>query len=50
MRAAVIENGIVVNVIIVSSLGDFPGLVDAKQADIGDRWDGEQFSKPAEGQ
>lgn len=48
MRAAVIKNGIVVNVIEVRSLGDFPGLVDAQQADIGDVWDGEHFSKPGE--
>lgn len=47
MRAAVIENGIVVNLIEVDSLDVFPGLIDAADAAIGDLWDGSGFSWPA---
>lgn len=46
MRAAVIENGIVTNVILVESLDAFPGLVDGANAAIGDTWDGSSFSRP----
>jgi hypothetical protein len=46
MRAAVIDNGIVVNIIEVQSLDFLPGLVDAAGAGIGDRWDGAAFSAP----
>lgn len=38
MRAAVIENGVVANVIEVESLDVFPGLVDGVAASIGDFW------------
>jgi hypothetical protein len=47
MRAAVIENGVVTNVILVEALDVFPGLVDAANAAIGDTWDGSTFSTPA---
>jgi hypothetical protein len=47
MRAAVIENGVVTNVIEVESLDVFPGLVDATSAQIGDIWDGATFTAPA---
>lgn len=43
MKAAVIENGVVVNLIVVDQLGD---LVDGEGAAIGDLWDGQQFTKP----
>jgi hypothetical protein len=43
MRAAVIENGIVTNIIEVESLDFLPGLVDATGANIGDAWDGTAF-------
>jgi hypothetical protein len=46
MRAAIIENGVVANIIEADSLGVFPGLVDATGADIGDLWDGSVFTKP----
>ena len=46
MRAAVIENGKVTNIIVVESLDIFPNLVDAEGANIGDDWDGVQFVKP----
>lgn len=47
MRAAVIENGIVTNIIEVDALDVFPGLVDAAGAHIGDTWNGAAFSRPA---
>lgn len=47
MRAAVIENGTVINIIEADSLNVFPGLVDAAGAHIGDTWDGAAFSRPA---
>lgn len=47
MRAAVIQDGVVQNIIEVQSLDFMPGLVAATDAaDIGDRWDGSAFSKP----
>jgi hypothetical protein len=46
MRAAIIENGVVANIIEADNLGVFPGLVDATGADIGDLWDGSVFTKP----
>ena len=46
MRAAVIRNGIVVNIIVVESLDVLPDLVDAGDAEIGHSWDGAQFTKP----
>lgn len=47
MRAALIENGVVVNVIEVENLGLMPGLVAAGEGDICDLWDGVSFTKPA---
>ena len=44
MRAAAIENGKVVNVIEVDNLNILPNLVDGASGNIGDSWDGEQFS------
>lgn len=46
MKAHVIENGIVVNTILVESLEDRPNLIDASQGGIGDSWDGETFTSP----
>lgn len=47
MRAAVIESGIVANIIEVDALDVFPGLVSGDGAEIGDAWDGAKFSRPA---
>lgn len=44
MRAAVIEGGVVANIIEVEALDVLPGLVNAGIARIGDSWDGEQFA------
>jgi hypothetical protein len=44
MKAAVIENGKVANIIIVESLDAFPNIVDAAGASVGDLWDGIQFT------
>ena len=46
MRAALIENGIVTNVILVEDLNFMPGLVDDSQgmAQIGGGWDGQSFT------
>jgi hypothetical protein len=46
MRAAIVENNIVVNVIEVESLDFIEGLVEAPEANIGDVWDGESFTAP----
>lgn len=48
MRAAVLENNTVVNIIEIASLDTLPDvlLVDADNASIGDTWDGTQFIKP----
>lgn len=46
MKAAVIENGVVANLIVVDALDVLPGLVDGEGADIGDLWDGQSFTKP----
>lgn len=43
MRAAVIQDGVVTNIIIVESLDDLPNLVDSGDAHIGDAWDGAKF-------
>jgi hypothetical protein len=49
MQAAVIEDGKVVNLIEIERLDLIPGLVcvDAGDGQIGDRWDGSAFVKPA---
>ncbi len=50
MRAHVIENGTVVNTIVVEDLNILPNLVDADLGGkIGDAWDGISFSEPEEG-
>jgi hypothetical protein len=47
MRAAIIKNGVVKNIILVKSINDLPGLVAAGEANIGDLWDGSVFTTPA---
>ena len=47
MKAHVVENGVVVNTILVKSLDFMPNLVDAEIGGrIGDLWDGEKFTTP----
>lgn len=49
VRAAQIENGKVINIIVANSLNEFTNLVDAGTASIGDIWDGQHFTpEPAE--
>lgn len=45
MKAAVIKDGVVTNIIVVDSLDILPDLLEAGDAEIGDRWDGIQFVK-----
>lgn len=48
MRAHIVENGIVVNTILVESLDFMPGLIDGENGGrIGDLWDGGTFTTPA---
>jgi hypothetical protein len=46
MNAHVIENGIVVNTIVVDSLDFMPNLVEATSGAIGWRYDGNTFTNP----
>lgn len=47
MRAHIIENGLVVNTIVVDSLDFLPNLVSAEDGGaIGDRYENGQFYKP----
>lgn len=45
MRAAIIENGVVANMVLVDQLG--PGMVACPEHGPGDLWDGVAFSHPA---
>jgi hypothetical protein len=46
MKAAQIENGKVVNIIVVDSLDALPNLVDATGANIGDSYENGVFTRP----
>ena len=46
MRAAIINSGVVVNVIELDNLGQYPGAVACPNNDIGDLYDGSTFTKP----
>ena len=47
MKAHIIENGVVVNTIVVESLDVFPNLIDAELGGaIGDLYDGTTFTTP----
>lgn len=46
MRAAIVEDGVVINVIEVESLEALPGLIAGDGANVGDQWDGSVFSRP----
>ena len=47
MRAHIIENGVVVNTIVVDSFDVLPNLIDATNGgEIGDLWDGQTFTRP----
>lgn len=45
MKAAIVKDGIVVNLIVVESLDVLPGIIDGSEAHIGDAWDGVQFTR-----
>lgn len=48
MKAHVIQDGMVVNTIVVDSLDFLPNLISAENGgQIGDSWDGETFTTPA---
>ena len=47
MIAAVLEDGVVVNLIVVESIDGMQGMVDGEGAQLGDTWDGAAFVKPA---
>lgn len=46
MRAHVVENGVVVNTLMVNSLDDLPNLVEATEGGIGWTYDGSTFTNP----
>jgi hypothetical protein len=46
MKAHIIENGVVVNTIVVDSLDFMPGLVAATEGSIGWLYDGAAFTNP----
>ena len=46
MKAHIIENGVVVNTIEVSSLDFLPNLVEATEGSIGWLYDGQTFTNP----
>ena len=46
MRAHVVENGVVVNTLMVNSLDDLPNLVEATEGGIGWTYDGSSFTNP----
>jgi hypothetical protein len=46
MRAAIIADGVVTNVIEVEALADWPGAIDAEGAGIGWTWDGTTLAPP----
>ena len=47
MRAHIVENGKIINTIVVESLDIIPGLIDAANGGtIGDLWDGQTFTTP----
>jgi hypothetical protein len=47
MRAHQIENGIVINTIVVNSFDVLPNLIEASNGGaIGDLWDGQTFTTP----
>lgn len=46
MNAHQIQNGIVVNTIVVDSLDVFPGLIEATHGGIGWLWDGDALMPP----
>ena len=48
MRAHVIEDGVVVNTIIVDTLDAFPNLIDGSIGSIGWVWDGVALLDPSD--
>ena len=48
INAAILDgNNVVINIIVLSSLDEWPGAIDATGAVIGATWDGAQFIAPA---
>ena len=49
MRAAIIEDGVCINAIVVRALGDVPGSIELPDCfGVGDLFDGQTWSIPAE--
>lgn len=46
MRAAIIQAGVITNIIELDTLSDYPGAVACPDNDIGDFWDGQIFTRP----
>ena len=47
MKAHVIENGVVVNTVLMDSLDAMPNLVEATEGSIGWLYDGTEFTNPS---
>lgn len=47
IRALVIQNGLVVNVVMLNSLSELPGSVESNVGNIGDTWNGSACVPPA---
>jgi hypothetical protein len=46
MKAAIVKDGVVVNVVMLNHLNEHQGAINGESANIGDAWDGDKFIRP----